>query len=273
MKNFQGKIIVITGAGSGMGKAMAIQLAQAGAKVLISDRNEQTLAETKKLVESEGGFCKTYIVDIGDKNQVYSFAGQVLEEFKYIDVLINNAGMAIGEATLNEIPLADFERLINVNLWGVIHHTKAFLDVMLTRPEAAIVNTSSVFGLMGIPTQIPYCVSKYAVRGFTESLRLELSNTCIAVTCVHPGGIDTDIARNGIHYKNKEQAVEQFKKMVITSSDKAARIIIKAIRRKSKRVMVGPDAKLIRLFTQAAPNLVDGFILKKKNELEKAQAM
>ena len=121
---------------------------------------------------------------------------------------------------------------------------------------------------MGIPTQIPYCVSKYAVRGFTESLRLELSATNVAVTCVHPGGIDTDIAKNGIHYKDKEQAVEHFKKMVITSSDKAARIIIKAIRRKSKRVMVGPDAKLIRLFTQAAPNLIDGFILRKKKEME-----
>ena len=268
MKDFQNKIVVITGAGSGMGRALAVQLAGAGAKVLLSDKNAAGLEETRKLVETGKGTCKTYIVDVGNKEQVYSFARQVLDEYTHIDVLINNAGMAIGEATLNEIPLEDFERLMNVNLWGVIHHTKAFLEVLKSRPEAAIINTSSVFGLMGIPTQIPYCVSKYAVRGFTESLRLELSATNVAVTCVHPGGIDTDIAKNGIHYKDKEQAVEHFKKMVITSSDKAARIIIKAIRRKSKRVMVGPDAKLIRLFTQAAPNLIDGYILRKKKEME-----
>jgi len=272
LKNFQQKTVVITGAGSGMGRSMAVQLAQMGATVLISDKNEAGLNETKRLIDTNKGKCKTYQVDVGDKQQIDVFAKQVLAEFGYIDVLINNAGMAIGEATLNEIPLEDFERLINVNLWGVIHHTKAFLDVLISRPEAAIVNTSSVFGLMGIPSQIPYCVSKYAVRGFTESLRLELIKTNVAVTCVHPGGIDTDIAKNGIHYKNRDKAVEHFKTMVITSSDKAASIIIKAIQKKSKRVMVGPDAKIIRFITQAAPNLMDGFILKKKNELERAQA-
>jgi short-subunit dehydrogenase len=272
VKDFKNKIVVITGAGSGMGRSLAVQLAKEGATVVLSDRNETGLNETKRLIESDKGICKTYIVDVGVKDQIYAFAKQVLDEFKYVDVLINNAGMAIGEATLNEIPLDDFERLINVNLWGVIHHTKAFLDVLISRPEAAIVNTSSVFGLMGIPSQIPYCISKFAVRGFTESLRLELIETNVAVTCVHPGGIDTDIAKNGIHYKDKEQAVEHFKKMVITSADKAASIIIKAIRRKSKRIMVGPDAKLVRFFTQLSPSLVDGYILKKKTEMENSRA-
>ena len=273
MKNFDGKIAVITGAGSGMGRSLAVQLAQMGATVLISDKSEAGLTETKRMIESDNkGLCKTYLVDVGKKEEIDAFAHQVLSEFKFIDVLINNAGMAIGEATLNEIPLTDFERLINVNMWGVIHHTKAFLEILLSRPEAAIVNTSSVFGLMGIPSQIPYCVSKYAVRGFTESLRLELIKTNVAVTCVHPGGIDTDIARNGIHYKNKDQAVEHFKKMVITSADKAASIIIKAIQKKSKRVMVGPDAKMIRFVTQAAPNLMEGYILKKKAEMEAARS-
>ena len=271
MKNFNQKIVVITGAGSGMGRSMALQLATAGATVLLSDKNEAGLNETRLQIEKVNkGQCKTYLVDVGKKDEIDVFAQKVLAEFKFIDVLINNAGMAIGEATLNEIPLTDFERLINVNMWGVIHHTRAFLDILISRPEAAIVNTSSVFGLMGIPSQIPYCVSKYAVRGFTESLRLELVKTNVAVTCVHPGGIDTDIARNGIHYKNKEQAVEHFKKLVITSSDKAASIIIKAIQKKSKRVMVGPDAKLIRFVSQAAPDLLEGYILRKKEELEQA---
>lgn len=270
VKDFNQKIVVITGAGSGMGRSMAVQLAAAGAVVLLSDKNEEGLKETKALVEAANGKCKTYVVNVAERSRIEAFAKEVLAEFNYIDVLINNAGMAIGEATLNEIKLEDFELLINVNMWGVIHHTRVFLDSLLTRPEAAVVNTSSVFGLMGIPGQIPYCISKYAVRGFTESLRLELNGTNVAVTCVHPGGIDTNIVSNGIHYKNKETTIQEFKKLVITSSDKAASIIIKAIRKKSKRVMVGPDAKLVRLVTQLAPDLIDGFILKKKASFEKA---
>ena len=268
VKDLKNKIAVITGAGSGMGRSLAIQLSKAGATVLLSDINETGLNETRKLVEAANGKCKTYIVDVGVREQIYTFAEQVLNEYSHIDILINNAGIAIGEATLNEVPLVDFERLININLWGVIHHTKVFLDVMLTRPEAAIVNTSSVFGLMGIPSQIPYCTSKFAVRGFTDSLRLELNGTNIAVTCVHPGGIDTNIVKNGIHYNGKKDAtVEQFKKMVITSADKAASIIIRAIQKKSKRVMVGPDAKLIRFLTQVSPSVVDGEILRRKKAL------
>jgi len=268
MQNFQQKIVVITGAGSGMGRSMALQLAQAGATVLLSDINESGLAETQKMVEAAGGKCKTYKVDVGVKEDVYAYAAQVLAEYKYIDVLINNAGIAIGEATLKEVAMADFEKLININLWGVIHHTVAFLDVLVSRPEAAIVNTSSVFGLMGIPGQIPYCTSKFAVRGFTDSLRLELSGTNVAVTCVHPGGIDTNIVANGIHYKNKEATVRQFKKMVITSADKAASIIIRAIQKKSKRVMVGPDAKVIRFLTQLSPDIVDSQIMSRKKKFD-----
>jgi butyryl-CoA dehydrogenase len=269
MKDFNQKIIIITGAASGMGRSMAIQLAQQGATVLISDVNLARLNETRKIIEDNKGKCKTYLVDVGIREQIDTFAEQVLSEYKYIDVLINNAGIAIGEATLMEIPLTDFERLININMWGVINHTRAFLDVLVSRPEAAIVNTSSVFGLMGIPSQIPYCVSKFAVRGFTDSLRLELSGTNVAVTCVHPGGIDTNIVANGIHYKNKEEIVKVFhEKMAITSADKAASIIIRAIQKKSKRVMVGPDAKLIRLLTQLTPGIVDRAILSRKKKLE-----
>jgi short-subunit dehydrogenase len=274
VKNFQQKIVVITGAGAGMGRSLAIQFAGRGATVILSDRNEATLLETKKLVEAAKGHAKTYKVDVGEKGQVYEFARKVLTEFKHIDVLINNAGMAIGQANLMEIPLEDFEQLINVNMWGVIHHTRAFLDVLVSRPEAAIVNTSSVFGLMGVPSQIPYCVSKFAVRGFTDSLRLELSGTNVSVTCVHPGGIDTDIVRNGIHYGGRKEAtVEQFKKIVMTSSDKAASVIIRAIEKKSKRVMVGPDAKFIRFMTQLSPKLVDRSILKRKKALDEGKGL
>lgn len=271
MKNFRDKIVVITGAGSGMGRAMAIQLAARGALVLISDYHETTLAETAAIIAKNNGRCKTYKVDVGISEQVYAFAEQVLAEYKYIDVLINNAGIAIGEATIGEIPLADFERLININMWGVIHHSRAFLPILLMRPEAAIVNTSSVFGLMGIPAQIPYCTSKYAVRGFSDALRMELSGTNVAVTCVHPGGIDTNIVSNGIHYNGKKDAtVKAFKKLVMTTADKAAEIIIRAIERKAKRVMVGPDAKVIRFLTQLSPGTIDKQILKRQKKLKEA---
>ena len=252
-----------------MGRSMAIQLAKMGATILTSDVNKAALAETKKIIEADNGKVKTYIVDVGVKEQVYAFAEEVLKEYKYIDVLINNAGIAIGEATLNEVPLEDFERLVNINMWGVIHHTKAFLEVLVSRPEAAIANTSSVFGLMGIPSQVPYCVTKFAVRGFTDALRLELAGTNVAVTCIHPGGIDTDIVRNGIHYHDKERVIEQFQKLVMTSADKAASIIIRAIQKKSKRVMVGPDAKMIRFFTQLSPSSVDRTILSRKKSFDK----
>jgi butyryl-CoA dehydrogenase len=267
MKNFNDKIIVITGAGSGMGRTLALQLAQRGAMVLLSDINVIGLAETEQLVQQQHGRCKSYKVDVGDKHQIETFVKAVLDEFKYIDVLINNAGMAIGKATFDEIPMEDFERLINVNLWGVIHHTKLFLPLLLTRPEAAIVNTSSVFGLFPVPSQVPYCVSKYAVRGFTETLRMELSGTNIAVTCVHPGGIKTNIVNNGIHYKDGDKIKAEFDKVAITSADKAANIIIRSIEKKAKRVMVGPDAKLIRLVSQLSPNLLDSFVLKRQQKM------
>ncbi len=267
MKNFQDKIIVITGAGSGMGRTLALQLAQRGAIVLLSDIKEADLAETEQLVKQIQGRCKTYKVDVGDKPQVEAFAKVVLDEFKYIDVLINNAGMAIGKANFNDIPMDDFERLINVNLWGVIHHTKAFLPSMLTRPEAAIVNTSSVFGLFPVPSQVPYCVSKYAVRGFTETLRMELSGTNVAVTCVHPGGIKTNIVNFGIHYKDGEKVKAEFDRVALTTAEKAATIIIRAVEKKAKRVMVGPDAKLMRFVSQLSPNLLDSFVLKRQQKL------
>ncbi|MBP6516307.1 MAG: SDR family NAD(P)-dependent oxidoreductase [Chitinophagales bacterium] len=267
MQNFKDKIIVITGAGSGMGRTLALQLAQRGALVLLSDIHEVGLAETEHLVQQQGGRCKSYKMDVGDKPQVEAFAKAVLDEFKFIDVLINNAGMAIGKASFDEIPMDDFERLINVNLWGVIQHTKLFLPSMLTRPEAAIVNTSSVFGLFPVPSQVPYCVSKYAVRGFTETLRMELNGTNVAVTCVHPGGIKTNIVNYGIHYNDGEKVKAEFDKVAITSAEKAASIIIRAIEKKAKRVMVGPDAKLIRFVSQLSPNLLDSFVLKRQQQL------
>jgi NAD(P)-dependent dehydrogenase (short-subunit alcohol dehydrogenase family) len=267
MKDFKDKVIVITGAGSGMGRTLALQLAQRGALVLLSDINEAGLAETEQFLKKLQARYKCYKVDVGDREQITAFVKSVLDEFKYIDVLINNAGIAIGKANFDEIPMEDFERLINVNLWGVIYHTKAFLPVMLTRPEAAIVNTSSVFGLFPVPSQVPYCVSKYAVRGFTESLRLELSGTQVAVTCVHPGGIKTNIVNYGIHYTNADKIKADFDKMAITSAEKAASIIIRAIQKKAKRVMVGPDAKIMRLLSQLSPNLMDSFVMNRHQKI------
>jgi butyryl-CoA dehydrogenase len=245
MKNFQGKKVIITGAGSGMGRQMAYQFAAQGAEVFITDVNAQTLEETCAYITGKGGKCKTFIVDSGTEQAIYDFKDKYLAAEQYADVLINNAGMALGEITLVDVKPEHLSRIIDVNMWGVIHFTKAFLPNLLTRPEAALVNTSSVFGIIGVHTQVPYCTTKFAVRGFTEALRMELAATNVTVSCVHPGGIKTNIARNGIHYKNAEKSIARLDNAAITTAEDAATIIINGIKKKKEKILIGTDAWFI----------------------------
>ena len=245
MKNFKGKKIIITGAGSGMGRHLAYQLAAEGAEVFITDINAQTLKETQDEVVSKGGKCKSYVVDSGNEQQIYAFKEKYLAEEKYVDVLFNNAGMALGEIEFLELKDEHLKKIIDVNMWGVIHFTSAFLPSLISRPEAHLVNTSSVFGIIGVRSQVPYCTTKFAVRGFTEALRMELSDTKVTVTCVHPGGIKTNIARNGIHYKDGEKSMAQFDDIAATTAEDAAQIIINGVKRNKQRILIGADAYLI----------------------------
>jgi butyryl-CoA dehydrogenase len=253
MKNFQDKKVIITGAGSGMGRTLAYQLSAMGARVFITDINSATLQETEEQIISKGGKCRSYIVDSGSEESIYAFSKQFLEQEKYLDVLINNAGMALGEIKLVDVKEEHLKKIIDVNMWGVIHFTRAFLPTLLTRPEAHIVNTSSVFGIIGVRAQVPYCTTKFAVRGFTESLRMELADTNVQVSCVHPGGIKTNIARNGIHYDNEKKSIEKLDKVAITSAEEAATVIINGMKQNKKRILIGRDAWLVDRIARRFP--------------------
>ena len=250
MKNISGKTAVITGAGSGIGRALAVQMAAEGATVLITDYDETTLNETLTLIETAGGKAKAYTFDVSDRKAFHDFAETAIAEHQHIDIVINNAGVALGRISVLKATYDELEWIININLWGVIHGTKAFLPHLLKRSESALVNISSVFGITGIPLQAPYCTTKFGVRGFTESLRMELMRPYpnIAVSCVHPGGIKTNIVRNSrdTNQANKEKLIKEFdRNMAKTTSEAAAKQIIDGIKSKKARILIGSDAKMM----------------------------
>lgn len=268
MKNFSGKVAVITGAGSGIGRALAHQLAEAGAKLALCDINLKSLHETQRLLENQGcrGQINLYQLDVSQKEQTADLATQVVSDFETIDLVINNAGVS-SSGRVHELTYDTLEWTININLWGVIYVTKAFLPYLIQRPEAAIVNISSVYGLMGIPGQAAYCASKFAVRGFTEALRQEYYNTNIVVTVVFPGGVKTNIARNSktdyqVSPEEYEQSIQKIEAAFQTTPEEAARTIIKGIQTKAPRILIGKDAKKIDLLTRFKPDKYDKAIAK-----------
>lgn len=268
MKNLNGKVAVITGAGSGMGKELAIQLAAKGAKVAINDWNGENLEATVTTIKNNGGTVISKRYDVADREAVYAFKEEVLKEFGQVDIVINNAGIGLPSYNVEDIPYDEFEKMINVNMWGVIYGTKAYLPHLKTRPEASVVNTSSVFGIMGFPARAPYCAAKFAVKGFTESLRLELkAQKSKVVTCtVYPGHIITNFVRNVDHKQGtvteeeKAKMAKQFEEGKGTSAADAAAQIIKAIQRKNPRLLIGSDAgfldKVVRLFPTSYAKMV-----------------
>jgi NADP-dependent 3-hydroxy acid dehydrogenase YdfG len=267
MKTITDKIVAITGAGSGIGRALAVRAADLGAIPAISDVNDAALAETASLVSAKQPRVHTAHVDVGQRDAIYAWADQVKREVGEIDVLVNNAGVSLSQ-TIAQMRDEDFFWLMNINFWGVVHGTRAFLPQLMTRPEAHIVNLSSVFGLIAVPTQAAYNASKFAVRGFTEALRQELAATNVRVTSVHPGGIKTNIVRNGRHFQdvrgNADAAAvaREFDRMARTSPEKAAHQIIDAISRKKRRLLIGLDAILIDRMQRLLPASYDGLVAK-----------
>lgn len=245
MKKFKDKIALITGAGSGIGQALAIELAKKSAILILSDKNADTLAETESLVKTFGASCYTYVVDVSDENAIINFSKEVIKKHKHIDLLFNNAGFALGKISLKEVKMEDFRKIMDVNIYGVVYHTKLFLETLLSRPEAVIVNVSSLFGIVGVADQVPYCTTKFAVRGFTEALRMELIDTKVQVHCVHPGGINTNIYRNAVHYEKNASLDKKFQKALErTSPEQAAKVILKGIESKKERILIGIDAEM-----------------------------
>src|SRR5215469_8650397 len=196
MKLMQGTVAAITGAGSGIGRALALNLAGRGCALAIADVRDATLEETADLARAAGARAvTTHVCDVSDFAAVETYAADALAAHGGVQLLVNNAGVALG-GTFQDISMEDFHWLMGINFWGVVNGCKAFLPTLLRQGEAHIVNVSSVFGLLAPPGQTAYVSSKYAIRGFTESLRLELHGTPVQVSAVHPGGVATNIAKN-----------------------------------------------------------------------------
>lgn len=251
-------IAVVTGAGSGIGRALSLQLAaEKLAGLAIADLNGEALLETAKLLEPSGVRVSTHVLNVADLEAMRAFVSDVLAQHGRVTHLINNAGVSLF-GDVEEVSIEDFEWLMNINFWGTVYGVKLFLPVLKEQPSAHIINVSSVFGLIAPPGNAAYSASKFAVRGFTEALRHELADTGIAVSCVHPGGVATNIARNGrlaagAHLVAKEESVKYHTKVSRTTSEEAARQIISGIKRRSKRILVGRDARIIDVLHRASP--------------------
>ena len=255
MKTLKGAVAVITGSGSGIGRALAQELASRGAQLALADVNNTTLEETRQLLGSAQ--ARTYVVNVAEAAAVEAFARNVERDFGRASLLINNAGVAL-YGSFQELSLEEFEWLIRINFWGVIYGCKSFLPLLQREPEAHIVNVSSVFGLVGPAGQTPYAASKFAVRGFTQALSRELVDTRIAVTCVHPGGIRTPIADNAragaaTRIEDQNAARERFDQVARTLPEKAARVILNGVLRNKARVLIGSDAYQIDFLQRLMP--------------------
>ena len=261
MKDFQNKVAVITGAGSGIGRALARDLAAAGARLALSDVNQVGLQETADSLGLGSDRLITEAFDVADRDAFYAFAERVTGHFGAAHMVFNNAGVALG-ATVEDMSYEDFEWLMGINFWGVVHGTKAFLPHLKAAGDGHIVNVSSVFGLIGVPTQSAYNASKFAVRGFTEALRqeLEMEGGRVSCTSVHPGGIKTNIARNarmgaGVEKitGDVDKARRDFEKMFRTTPEEASQTILKGVKGNKRRVLIGSDARAIDSMQRLMP--------------------
>ena len=263
MKSLHEKVVVITGAGSGIGRALAVQAARRGRSSRLSDWNEAGVKETERVAGAERSLSRK--VDVRSEDEVNAFAGDVARELGGAHVIVNNAGVTVSDF-IGTMKRADFEWLMDINFWGVVRGTEAFLPQLKAKDDAHVVNISSVFGLIGVPSQSAYNASKFAVRGYTEALRQELLGTSVHVTCVHPGGVKTNIVKNGRNNTNAlGQATDcaamalEFEKIARTTPDEAAKIIWGGVLSDAPRVLVGGDAHLIdfvqRVFPTGYPSI------------------
>lgn len=263
MQDFGGRVVAVTGAASGIGRALAVDLARRGAHLAISDIDDDGLAETVTLCHGSGTKVTSAHVDVADRDAVFSWADDVIAEHDRVNMIVNNAGVAVG-ATVERSSFDDIEWLMGINFWGVVNGTKAFLPHLKASGDGHVVNISSVFGLVSIPTQSAYNAAKFAVRGFSDALRIELEieRADVSVTTIHPGGIKTNIARNARvdtdatgAGSNPNAFADEFDRLARTTPDKAARQILKAVQRNRRRALIGPDAKLFDVVSRLPAGL------------------
>jgi NAD(P)-dependent dehydrogenase (short-subunit alcohol dehydrogenase family) len=255
MKDLNDKVVVITGAGSGMGREMALLAARRGALLAVSDWNESALAETVDLLKEAGvRELRSDVVDVSDRAAVADLATAVVDQFGRVNMIVNNAGVTV-TGDFEEMRYEDFDWIVGVNFMGVVNGTKEFLPHVIASGDGAVVNISSLFGLISMPGQTAYNATKYAVRGFTEALREEMliNGHNVTVTCIHPGGIKTGIARNGRKTASQDAAaIDSFfdNKLARMTAEKAARIILDGAQAGKARVLVGADAHAMHHFAK-----------------------
>ncbi|MEM0953623.1 MAG: SDR family NAD(P)-dependent oxidoreductase [Pseudomonadota bacterium] len=261
MNDLAGKRAVVTGAGSGIGRALAIALNARGCHLELADIQLDALEQTRQLLTKPEPECQLQQLDVSDQRAMEAWAASVAERHEAVDILINNAGVTIG-GTAEENSLEDVRWLMGINFWGVVYGCKFFLPLLHRSPAARLVNISSVFGLIGVPTQSAYNASKFAVRGYTEALRQELADSQISVCCVHPGGVKTNIARaarSGRPDGRKPPFSDQFEDITRTTPDQAAQVILRAITKWKPRLVIGLDGKFIafvaRMFPASYPQI------------------
>ncbi|MEE4022520.1 SDR family oxidoreductase [Gordonia sp. PKS22-38] len=264
MKDFRDKVVVITGAGSGMGRDLAVKLGQLGAKLAISDLNPEGLAVTEKLVAETGAPVHAQLLNVAEREAVLEYADTVVAHYGTVNVIFNNAGIA-HHGEIERTEFKDIERVMDVDYWGVVNGTKAFLPHIIASGDGHIVNTSSLFGLLSEPGQAAYNSAKFAVRGFTEALNQEMivAKHPVKVTCVHPGGIKTAIARNATasgDHDQKKTADFFDRHLARMTSEDAADAIIAGVRKNRARVLVGADAKLLDLWVRIVASGYQGIV-------------
>jgi len=271
MQSFSGKVAVITGAGSGMGRYLAVLLAKAGANVAICEINPTTLAETEEMVKAYPVKVSSHVLDVADKAAIDGLPAQVIDEHGQVDLVFNNAGVTV-DSPFEDMSEQDWDWVININLHGVINGSRAFLPHLKQRPEAALINTSSIFGMITVPNQSVYHTAKFAVRGFTECLAKELKGSNVQIHSVHPGHIGTNIVTNA-RMNTKEDNVNPMQEMMgkligIGSTQeemadffrnngmhpsRASNIILKGVLKNKSRIFIGADAKLMDLSQRLTP--------------------
>lgn len=254
--HFKGKVAVITGAGSGIGRALALQLAAAGARLVLSDVDATGLVQTIRQLPA-GSEARAYALDVSSREAVFAHADDVRRDFGAAHFVFNNAGVTV-IGTVEHLEIEEIEWQLNINLWGVIYGTKAFLPMMLSQREGCIVNMSSVFGLVGFPAQSAYNISKFGVRGLTECLWRELEGTGVRALSVHPGGIKTNFERAGRRCKNAGKEEARFsalgEKLLTTPPEDCAAAILKGVRLGKKRVVTGNQSTTLFWLSRLLPN-------------------
>jgi NAD(P)-dependent dehydrogenase (short-subunit alcohol dehydrogenase family) len=259
---------VVTGAASGIGRALALELAREGAELALSDVNEAGLAETACGAEALGARVSRERVDVADRAAVERHAAFVVARHGRVNLVINNAGVGLS-ATISEMSYQDLEWLFGINFWGVVHGTKAFLPLLKQSGEGHVVNVSSVFGLIALPEHGAYNAAKFAVRGLTECLRqeLELEGAPVSATCVHPGGIKTNIARSARVVArpgkpSREELNALFDQVARTMPEAAARKILRGVKKNARRVLIGPDAHLVDALQRLLPTAYQALVVR-----------